>query len=56
MCRRYTLPAEEIEILQETGIDQSFDASQPSYNIITGFNRDFYVPKRSKQTIHLTLP
>ena len=37
MCRRYTLPAEEIEILQEVGIDQPIDASQTSYSFITWF-------------------
>jgi len=37
MCRRYTLPAEKKEILQEVGIVQPIDASQPSYSIITWF-------------------
>ena len=55
MYRRYTLPAEEIEILQEVGIDQPIDASSQVIVLLLGFNRSFYVQERSKQTIHLTL-
>ncbi|MFC2949569.1 SOS response-associated peptidase [Virgibacillus sediminis] len=36
MCGRYTLLADELEILQEFGIDQPIKDYQPSYNIAPG--------------------
>ncbi|MFD1360743.1 SOS response-associated peptidase [Lentibacillus salinarum] len=38
MCGRYTLLADELEILQEFGIDQPIDDYQPSYNVAPGQN------------------
>ncbi|SFB16426.1 Putative SOS response-associated peptidase YedK [Lentibacillus halodurans] len=38
MCGRYTLLADELEILQEFGIDQPIEDYQPSYNIAPGQN------------------
>ncbi|MBP2258514.1 SOS response-associated peptidase [Virgibacillus alimentarius] len=38
MCGRYTLLAEEAEILQKFGIDRPIDAYEPSYNIAPGQN------------------
>lgn len=36
MCGRYTLLAEEAEILKEFGISQSIDGYEPRYNIAPG--------------------
>ncbi|MFC4556803.1 SOS response-associated peptidase [Virgibacillus kekensis] len=36
MCGRYTLLADEIEILNEFGIEREIDSYQPSYNIAPG--------------------
>ncbi|MBP1948146.1 SOS response-associated peptidase [Virgibacillus litoralis] len=38
MCGRYTLLADELEILNEFGIEQAIDSYQPSYNIAPGQN------------------
>lgn len=38
MCGRYTLLADELEILQDFGIDQAIDDYQPNYNIAPGQN------------------
>lgn len=38
MCGRYTLLADELEILNEFGIEQAIDLYQPSYNIAPGQN------------------
>ncbi|WP_430788165.1 SOS response-associated peptidase [Virgibacillus flavescens] len=38
MCGRYTLLRDELEILNEYGIQQSIDSYQPSYNIAPGQN------------------
>ncbi|RYG73275.1 SOS response-associated peptidase [Lentibacillus lipolyticus] len=38
MCGRYTLLADEVEILQEFGIEQPIADYQPSYNIAPGQN------------------
>ncbi|TFJ91352.1 SOS response-associated peptidase [Lentibacillus salicampi] len=38
MCGRYTLLADELEILQEFGIDQPIADYEPSYNIAPGQN------------------
>lgn len=38
MCGRYTLLADELEILNEFGIEQTIDSYQPSYNIAPGQN------------------
>ncbi|ALX48977.1 SOS response-associated peptidase [Lentibacillus amyloliquefaciens] len=38
MCGRYTLLADEVEILEEFGIEQSIDDYQLSYNIAPGQN------------------
>ncbi|WP_164670040.1 SOS response-associated peptidase [Virgibacillus doumboii] len=38
MCGRYTLLADELEILNDFGIEQAIDSYQPSYNIAPGQN------------------
>ncbi|MGP4108182.1 SOS response-associated peptidase [Virgibacillus sp. L01] len=38
MCGRYTLLADELEILNEFDIEQAIDSYQPSYNIAPGQN------------------
>ncbi|HLR61446.1 MAG TPA: SOS response-associated peptidase [Lentibacillus sp.] len=38
MCGRYTLLADELEILREFGIDQPIEDYQPSYNVAPGQN------------------
>ncbi|MFB4168519.1 SOS response-associated peptidase [Virgibacillus sp. JSM 102003] len=38
MCGRYTLLADELEILKEFDIEQAIDSYQPSYNIAPGQN------------------
>lgn len=38
MCGRYTLLADEVEILQEFGVEHPIDAYEPSYNIAPGQN------------------
>lgn len=38
MCGRYTLLADELEILQEFGLEKEIDSYQPSFNIAPGQN------------------
>ncbi|WP_010529664.1 SOS response-associated peptidase [Lentibacillus jeotgali] len=38
MCGRYTLLADELEVLREFGIEQPIDDFQPSYNVAPGQN------------------